>query len=41
MMLAGVAFLWTPAGQVHVKATLLLMQALPQVPVKPLTVLSN
>jgi hypothetical protein len=41
LLLAWVAFLWTPTGQLHVKATLLLLQALPQVPVKPLTVLSN
>ena len=41
LLLVCVAFLWTPAGQVHVKATLLLLQALPQVPVKPLSVLSN
>jgi acetyl esterase/lipase len=41
VLLVPAALLWTPTGQAHVKAVLLLAQEVPQVPVKPLGALTN
>jgi len=41
VLLVPAALVWTPTGQAHVKAMLLLAQEVPQVPVKPLGALTN
>jgi hypothetical protein len=41
VLLVPAALLWTPTGQAHVKAVLLLAQEVPQVPVKPLGALTK
>lgn len=40
-LVAAVALTWTPASRGHVKAMLLLTQVLPQIPVKPLGLLTD